>query len=93
MAKAPFVYNPTLTGIAMAYANPAYSLIADQVLPLIPVATENFGYLTFPKEDAYTVPNTRVGRTSKVNQVEFGGSMLTDTTEDYGLEDPIPRRT
>ena len=92
MAKAPFLYNPTLTGIALAFQNPTTALIADQVLPLVPVATENFGYLSFPTEDAYTVPDTKVGRTSKVNQIEFGGSMLTDTTEDYGLEDPIPNK-
>ena len=92
MAKAPFQYNPALTGIALAYANPAYSLIADQVLPLVSVPTENFSYLSFTKEDAFTVPDTRVGRTGKVNQVEFGGTLLTDTTEDYGLEDPIPQK-
>ncbi len=92
MAKAPFTYNPQLTGIALAYSNPAYSLIADQVLPLVLVPTENFAYLSFPKEDAFTVPDTRVGRTSKVNQVEFGGSMVSATTEDYGLEDPIPQK-
>ena len=92
MAKAPFQYNPQLTGISLAYSNPSVALIADQVLPPVPVATENFGYLSFPTEDAYTVPDTRVGRTSKTNQIEFGGTLLTDTTEDYGLEDPIPQK-
>jgi hypothetical protein len=92
MAKAPFQYNPALSAISLAYKNPAVSLIADQVLPPVPVATENFGYLTFPKEDAFTVPDTRVGRTSKVNQIEFGDSLVTATTEDYGLEDPIPNK-
>lgn len=92
MAKSPFQYNAQLTGIALAYANPTYSLIADQVFPPVPVQTENFQYLSFPKEDAYSVPDTRVGRTSKVNQIEFGGTLLSDTTEDYGLEDPIPAK-
>jgi hypothetical protein len=92
MAKAPFQYNPTLTGIALAFQNPTTALIADQVLPCVPVATENFGYLSFPTEDAYTLPDTKVGRTSRVNQAEFGGTLLTDTTEDYGLEDPIPQK-
>lgn len=92
MAKSPFQYNPTLTGIALAYSNPAYTLIADQVLPRTQVATEAFEYLSFPVEDQYTVPDTRVGRTSKVNQIEFGGTKLGSSTEDYGLEDPIPSK-
>jgi len=92
MAKAPFQYNPYLTAIALAYRNTTVSLIADQVLPITPVATENFAYLSYPKEDAFTVPDTRVGRTSKVNQIEFANSMLTATTEDFGLEDPIPSK-
>lgn len=92
MSKSPFQYNPSLTAIALAYKNPAFSLIADQVLPIVPVATENFAYLSYPKEDAFTVPDTRVGRTSKVNQIEFGNSMLSATTEDFGLEDPIPSK-
>jgi hypothetical protein len=92
MAKSPFQYNPTLTGIALAYSNPAYTLIADQVLPRTQVATEAFEYLSFPVEDQYTVPDTRVGRTSKVNQIEFGGTKVGSSTEDYGLEDPIPSK-
>jgi hypothetical protein len=92
MAKAPFTYNPALTGVALAFQNPAISLIADKVLPMVPVPTENFSYLSFPTEDAFTVPDTRVGRTSKVNQLEFGNTMLTASTEDYGLEDPIPSK-
>lgn len=92
MAKSTFQYNPALTGVALAYSNPAYSLIADQVLPFVQVPTEAFEYLSFPVEDQYTVPDTRVGRTSKVNQVEFGGTKLGSSTEDYGLEDPIPQK-
>jgi hypothetical protein len=92
MPKSPFQYNPTLTAVALAYSNPAYALIADQVLPVVPVATENFEYLAYPKEDAFTVPDTRVGRTSKTNQTEFGSSLVTGSTEDYGLEDPIPNK-
>jgi len=90
MAKKPFLIDPYLTGITLAFRNPSTALIADLVLPRVPVAKEEFGYNTFPVEDAFTVPDTRVGRTSRVNQVEFSASRLTSQTEDYGLEDPIP---
>jgi hypothetical protein len=90
MATKPFVINPYLTGITTAFRNPSTALIADQVLPRVQVAAEEFGYNTFPTEDAFTVPDTRVGRTSKVNQVEFSASRTTSQTQDYGLEDPIP---
>lgn len=90
MATKPFVINPFLTGITTAFRNPSAALIADAVLPRVPVGKEEFGYNTFPTEDAFTVPDTRVGRTSKVNQVEFSASRQTSQTQDYGLEDPIP---
>ncbi|HEY9639060.1 MAG TPA: hypothetical protein V6C57_01175, partial [Coleofasciculaceae cyanobacterium] len=38
------------------------------------------------------IPDTRVGRTSQVNEVEFGFDEYEGTTKDYGLEDPIPNR-
>nr|WP_320132337.1 major capsid protein [uncultured Holophaga sp.] len=90
MAKKPFVADPYLTGITTAFRNPSTALIADLVLPRVKVGKEEFGYNTFPTEDAFTLPDTRVGRTSKVNQVEFSAARVTSQTNDYGLEDPIP---
>ena len=90
MSKKPFQIDPYITGITLAFRNDSLSLIADQVLPRVQVPREEFGYNVFPMEDAFTIPDTRVGRTSKVNQVEFSASRLTSQTDDYGLEDPIP---
>lgn len=90
MATKPFKIDPVLTGITTAFRNPSASLIADLVLPRVQVNKEEFGYNVFPTEDAYTIPDTRVGRTSKVNQVEFSADRQTSMTQDYGLEDPIP---
>ena len=87
---APFAINPTLSGIAVAYRNQA--LIADAVLPRInPVGTQTFKYTSFPVGEGYTVPDTRVGRRGAPNVVEFGGTQLTATTDDYALEDEIPQ--
>jgi hypothetical protein len=90
MAETPFTVNPTLSAIAVAYTNGA--MIADQVLPRIaPVGTKEFRYTTFPKGEAFTVPDTRVGRRGRPNVVEFGGSEATSVTYDYALDDEIPQ--
>lgn len=87
--KRPFPVDPVLTQIAMAYRN--RELIADLVLPRVPVGGEDFKYTVFEKSERFTVPNTRVGRKSRTNEVEFGADEKTASTRDYGLEDPIPQ--
>lgn len=89
-SKRPFVVNATLTAIAIGYSNPAQTLIADRVLPRVPVGGEKFKWMEYPVGEAFSVPDTHVGRTGRVNQVEFTGTEKTDSVEDYGLEDPIP---
>lgn len=84
----PFDFQPELSGIAIAYGNP--DLIADLLLPKIRVGRKSFQYTTFPKGDGFTIPDTKVGRTGKPNEVEFGGSDTTATCLGYGLDAPIP---
>lgn len=91
MADAPFTINPALTAIAVGYKNPDAVLIADQVLPRVPTA-ETFNYTVYDTAQAYTLPPTEVGRRSSPNIVTFGGTSVTDTVKDYGLDDPIPQR-
>lgn len=88
--KLPFVVNSYLTGIAREYKNPDLSLIADEVLPRVQVGARKFEYTVFPTGDAFTVPDTSVGRTGTPNQVEFGGTREGSFVEDHGLDDPIP---
>ena len=87
----PFVTDPVLTAIAIGYRNPARTLIADEVLPRVQVGAEEFKWMHYPLGEAFTVPDTRVGRTGQVNQVEFNGEERTSSTEDYGLDMPIPQ--
>ena len=89
MATAPFPVDPVLTAIAIAYKNK--SLIADDVLPRVPVSKQEFKYNKYKVEEGFTIPDTKVGRTSKPNEVSFSASQTTASTEDYGLEDPIPQ--
>lgn len=87
--KAPFPIIPELTGIAIAYRNRA--LIADQVLPRVtPVGVSAFKYFLYSLAEGFTLPDTKVGRRGKPNQVEFTAEEVDGSTTDYGLEDSIP---
>lgn len=87
---APFVVQPRLTQIAMGVM--PTGMIADLVCPRITVGSEKFIYTKFTTEEAFTIPDVRVGRTGAPNTVEFGGTDVTDSTEDYGLDDPVPNK-
>lgn len=86
--QAPFPLNPDLTAIALSYRNTA--LIADMVLPRVQVAVDSFKYFKMNKDETFTVPDTKIGRKSEANVVEFGGTEVTDSTVDYGLKDIVP---
>ena len=87
--RRPFTVDPVLTAVAIAYRNQAQSLIADEVLPRQDVAQERFAWTSYPLAEAFTVPETRVGRTGKVNEVEFSGREETSEVEDHGLDAPV----
>lgn len=86
--SAPFAVQPRLTQIAMAVR--VEGMIADMVCPRVNVGGELFTYTKLTTEEAFTIPDTRIGRTSEANQVEFGATDVTDKTQDHGLEDPVP---
>lgn len=89
MSTTAFAVNPELTAIAIAYQNPASALIADQVLPRVQTA-KKFKYTKYTVEQGYSVPDTKVGRKSEPNMVDFGGTDVTDEVVDYGLDDLLP---
>jgi hypothetical protein len=89
MPKAPFPISPVYTGIAIAYRNAR--MIADEVMPRVTVGKAEFKYIKYALVDGFTVPDTKVGRKSRPNQVEFGGTEATGSTDDFGLDDPIPQ--
>lgn len=87
---APFTVQPKLTQIAMAVK--PMGMISDEVCPRVPVPSEKFVYTKMSTDEAFTIPDARVGRTAEPNQVEFGGTDVTDSTEDYGLDDLVPNK-
>lgn len=88
MSQFSFPINPALSAIAMVYRNPDQVLIADQVLPRIPVA-QLFKWTKYALEQGFTVPDTKVGPKSLPNKVDFSGIELQDQVVDYGLDDVI----
>lgn len=86
----PFPVDPVLTALAIGYRNPAYVFIADDVLPRVPVGGEKFKWVEYPLGEGFRAPDNRVGRTGRVNRVEFSGTEQTSEVYDYGLEAPIP---
>lgn len=84
-----FPINPVLTGITLGYRNTRY--IADLVLPRIdPVAASTFKWNKWAIAEGFTLPDTRVGRKSVPNEVEFTATEETGATKDYGLDDVLP---
>jgi hypothetical protein len=80
--------DPQRTGISLAYTNQA--LIADLVLPRVPVAQYEFAWNKFAQADRFTVPDTIMGRKGEANLVEFGVTRETAMVEDHGLACETP---
>lgn len=91
MAPRPFPVDPVKTAITIGYRNDRISLIADKLLPRVPVGASKFSWNYIPPAQAFTVPNTHVGRRGRLERVEFVGEERTNETHDYGLEDSIPQ--
>ena len=88
MSLTPFPVTAQLSAVAIAYRNT--KLIADDVLPRVPVPDQSFKYLSYPKGTFFTVPDTKVGRKSAPGQVEMSATEATDSTVDHALDDPVP---
>lgn len=89
MGASPFQFLAELTAIMIAYRNQA--LIADLVLPrTTPVGKQVFDYFQYTMAEGFTIPDTKVGRKSQPNEVEFSGLLQQAATADYGLDDFVP---
>lgn len=81
--------DPHLTAIAIAYKNAKY--IADDVLPRVRVGKQEFKFMQYGVDQYFNVPDTRVGRKSKPNEISLDGVEVTDSTEDFGLDGGVPK--
>ena len=87
MATSPFVQDVERTAIALAYR--PEGLIADRVLPRVPVGKKQFTYTVFDQKSLTSIPNTAVGRLSAPNRVELGSVDIPVTVKDYGLSSVV----
>lgn len=86
---APFPINAALiAAVVIAYANGA--MIADAVMPRVPVGQDEFKYLVQNMAEQFTIQDTKVGRKSAPNQVEQNGDMVTASVVEYGLDEIVP---
>ena len=85
---APFVLQQQLTALAIAYKN--NQLIADQILPRVPVVAQTFKYTVFNKVDNFSVVDDRVGRTSAPQQIDWSATEDESSTQDHALDQPVP---
>lgn len=91
MSGTPFPVNPALVAVSVKYRNPSVNLIADQVLPRVPVNVKEFKYKEYDLAQGITIPNTYVGRRGQPSEVSFTATERADIAEDYGLDDPVPQ--
>lgn len=86
----PFPVDPELTGLVIAYQNPEF--VADKVLPFVgPIlGKQEFKWWELDFAEGITPVDTRVGRKGTPNEVEFGATEKTASTEDFGLDDVVP---
>lgn len=89
MTNRPFPTDAKLTAVAVGYRNT--QLIADQVAPRAPVRSESFKWWEYTTDQAFSVPDSAVGRTSRPNEVEFDATEQSASTVDWGLDQPIPK--
>ena len=86
----PFPFDPARTAIVQMYTEPG--MIADRVLPMTPpLGKSEFKYFRYKIDDSFLVPDTRLGRKSMPQQVEFEGDEVVNSTEHYGLKDVVPQ--
>lgn len=88
MSNRPIPVHPELTAIAIKA--PVPGMIADQVLPDFSVGSEAFKWNKFAVHQGLTVPDTKVGRRSRTNEVEFEATEEDGSVLDYGLQDSVP---
>lgn len=84
-----FPLDPVVMAIQKGYRNAR--MIADLVLPRIPVTKQKFGYLVYDKADDFSIPDNYVGRKGTPNKVEFKATRDTDECEGYGLDYDVPK--
>lgn len=79
------------SGMVIGYKNK--TLIADNVMPRVKLLSTKKSFQWFERDvkNAFTVPDTAVGRRSRPNSIEFTGIDRSGTCLAHGLEGLVPQ--
>lgn len=92
MPQAPFQIDPHLTGIHIAYKPREGEFLADIIAPRRMVNAELFEVDFLGTHEMFELHDDRVGRLSKPNEITFSSTRKQYSTEDHGLDSPIPQK-
>lgn len=87
MALSEITIDPARTAIAIGYKQPG--LIADQVLPRVPVEGMIYKYEKYSLEQSFDVVDDVVGARGKVKQATLSSESVTGQVKDYALDFPL----
>lgn len=80
-----------LTGVALEFRPDPGALIADDVLPVVPVTFESAGYYVFDDTN-FNIPETKRNPRGVYKEIDFGLSTDNYRAEEYGIEARIDDR-
>lgn len=76
-----------LTGIALAVPNTGY--VGTQLAPNVDVGARKFKWRRFATNDAFAVPDDRIGEYGRAREVNFASELLDGSTSGKGLKAPV----
>jgi hypothetical protein len=82
-----FPTNPEHLAVALAYRN--RKMIADSVLPRVPVGRRTFTYWKYLLEEAFHLPDTKVGKFDKVGEHRWPSESASASVANHGLAEPV----
>lgn len=90
MRTAPFPVDRERTAIALAFRNK--NGIADLLMPRTnPISKREYTYTEYDFARSITIPDSRIGRKSQANEVDFTGAEKSGRCEDFGLSSTVPK--
>jgi hypothetical protein len=78
-----------LTNLAVAYSPRKFNMIADKIVPIVPVDKDSDKYFTYTQKDRFTLPETVRGPKGKANEVDWSVSNDTFSCVDHALAEFI----
>lgn len=85
-----FEVSPALTGMVIGYQNPTFNLVADKVMPRVPVNGELFKWKEYPKNAFLRIPDTDVGREGIPKGLGLKFEKKTAEIDHYATMEKVP---